>query len=100
MHIFNFLRKGLVIVSPPHFVIDFSREMLLMIYSIDRPNFSVGLPLFLEIMGNMCISIVCLQGCDFINFEISLMFLIKPFFYMAKKSRQKFNYLEISFKVK
>ena len=28
------------------------------------------------------------------NFEINLIFLIKPFFYMTKKSRQKFKYLE------
>ena len=28
------------------------------------------------------------------NFEISLIFLIKPFFYMTKTSRQTFKYLE------
>ena len=28
------------------------------------------------------------------NFEIKLIFLIKPFFYMTKKSRQKFKYRE------
>ena len=33
-------------------------------------------------------------GCDVINFEINLIFLIKPFFYMTKKSRQKLKYLE------
>ena len=33
-------------------------------------------------------------GCDVVNFEINLIFLIKPFFYMTKKSRQKFRYLE------
>ena len=39
MNNFNFLEKGLAIVSPPHFVIDFSREML-MIYSIDKISVS------------------------------------------------------------
>ena len=36
------------------------------------------------------------------NFEIDLVFLIKPFFCMTKKSRQKFKYLENekSFKMK
>ena len=36
------------------------------------------------------------------NFEIDLVFLIKPFFCMTKKSRQKFKYLENekSFKIK
>ena len=42
----------------------------------------------------MCIAIVCFPGCDIIGFEINLIFLIKPFLYMTKKSRQKFKYLE------
>ena len=42
----------------------------------------------------MCISVVCSPGCGVINFGINLIFLIKPFFYMTKKSRQKFNYFE------
>ena len=45
-------------------------------------------------MGNMCIAIVSFPGCDVVNFEIDLIFLINPFFYMNKKSRQKFKYLE------
>ena len=32
--------------------------------------------------------------CDVIDFEINLIFLIKPFSYMTKKSRQKFKYFE------
>ena len=50
----------------------------------------------------MCIAIVCFPGCDVINFVADLIFLIKPFFYMMKKSRQKFKYLENekAFKVK
>ena len=42
----------------------------------------------------MCIEIVCYLGCNIINFEVILIFLIKPFLYMTKKSRQKFKYLE------
>ena len=42
------------------------------------------LPLLLEILGNMCIAIVSFPGSDVINFEINHIFLIKPFFYMAK----------------
>ena len=34
-----------------------------------------------------------IAGCDVIKFEIYLIFLIKPFFYMTKKSRQKLKYL-------
>ena len=45
-------------------------------------------------LGNMYIAIVCYPGYDVINLKINLTFLIKPFFYMTKKSRQKFKYLE------
>ena len=45
-------------------------------------------------MDNMCISFVCLPGCNVIHFEINLSFLIKPFSYMTRKSRQKFKYFE------
>ena len=50
---FDFLEKGLGIVSPPYFVYDFSRKMFLMLYSINWPNFIVWLPLLLEILGNI-----------------------------------------------
>ena len=45
------------------------------------------MPLPLEILVNMCIAIVCYPGCDVINYEMNLIFLIK-------KSRQKLKYLE------
>ena len=56
---FDFLEKGLGIVSPPHFVYDFSRKMFFMSYSINGPNFIVWLPLLFEKLDNMCITIVC-----------------------------------------
>ena len=48
----------------------------------------------IEILENMYIVIVCLPGCDVIKFQINLTFLIKPFFYMTKRPRKKFKYLE------
>ena len=42
----------------------------------------------------MCIAVVCFVGCDVINFEIDFVFLIKPFFYTIKNSRQKLKYIE------
>ena len=42
----------------------------------------------------MCITILCFPDSDVINFEINLIFLIKSFFCMTKKSRQNFKYLE------
>ena len=53
--------------------------------------------LVLEILGNMCIAMICSPAFDVINFETNLIvsfFLIKPFFYMTKETRQKFKYLE------
>ena len=44
--------------------------------------------------GNMCIATVCYSGCDVINFKINIIFLVKPFSYMTKQSKQKFKYLE------
>ena len=37
---FDFLEKGLGIVSPPHFVCDLLRKMFLKLYSVNRPNFT------------------------------------------------------------
>ena len=68
---FDFLGEGLGIVSPAHFVYDFSRKMFLMFYSINWPNVIVWLPLLLEILFNVCIAIVCFPDCDVINFEIN-----------------------------
>ena len=56
---FCILDEGLGINSPAHFVYDFSTKMILMLYSINLPNCIVLLPLLLEILGNMCIGIVC-----------------------------------------
>ena len=56
---FDFLDKGLGIISPAHFVYDFLTKMFLMLYSINSPNFIAWLPLLLEILANMCVAIVC-----------------------------------------
>ena len=65
----------------------FQKKMFLMLYSIKGPNFIAWLPLFLEILGNVCTGIVCQPGCDVMDFEINLIFLIKSFFfYMTTKS--------------
>ena len=49
---------------------------------------------FLRYWGNVFIAIAYFSGCDVKNFEINLIFLIRPFFYMSEKSRRKFKYLE------
>ena len=84
---FDFPEKGLLLVSPTHIVYEFSRKIFLMLYSINWPNFIAWFPLLLEILKIMCIAIVCFPDCDEINFEINVIFLIKPFFYMTEKSK-------------
>ena len=99
---FDFLEKGLGIVFPTHFMYDFSRKMFLMLYHVNWTNFITWLLLLLEILGNMCIAIACFAGCDVINFQTNLIFLIEPFLYMIKKSDKNRNILVIkrAFKVK
>ena len=53
------------------------------------PNFIVWLLLLREILDNMCILIASYAGCDVRNFEINLMFLIKPFFQQKHKVKTK-----------
>ena len=90
-------KRGLKIVSLPHFLHCFWRIIFLLLYilltdqvllsgyfyfmrcwaicalySIDWPNTIVWLPLVYEILGNMCIVLVWQPGCDVINFEMNL----------------------------
>ena len=65
-----------------------------MLYSTNGPNFAAWLSSLLEIIDNVYIAIVSQPGCDINNFEVNLIFLIKPFFCMTKKSRQKSKYLQ------
>ena len=55
---FNCSEKCLGLVSPAYFVYHFSRKMFLKFHYIEWPNFIVWLPLLLQILGNMCITIV------------------------------------------
>ena len=76
------------------FAHDFSRKIILILHSINWPHFIVWLSLLLKILGNICIKIVCYSACDVIKYQINLIFLIKPFRYMTKNSRQNLKYLE------
>ena len=49
----DFLEKGAGIVSPPHFVYDFSRKKFFMLYPVNWPNLIVSLPLLLKILGKV-----------------------------------------------
>ena len=86
---FDFLEKGLWLVSPPHLIHDFPREIFPMLYSSNLLNFIAWLPLILEILDNICIVIICFPVFDIINCDINLSFLINSFSYMTKKVRTK-----------
>ena len=74
------------LVSPQYFEYNFSKKCVcLMLYSINWPNFIVWLPLLLEILGIMCIAIVCFPGGDLINFEINLLYKILIFKYLENE---------------
>ena len=82
---FKKIKRGLKLVSLPHFLHNFLRKLFLLIYSIDWPNFIVWLPLLCEILGNTCLAIASKPGCDVMNFEVNLIFLIKLFFLHDQK---------------
>ena len=54
----------------------------------------VWLPLLIDIFGIICIAIVYDPFCDVVHFKINLSFLIKPFFYRAKKLVLKYKHLK------
>ena len=68
-----------------HFPHDFWRKIFILLYSINWRSFIVWLSLLREILGNMCIVIVCWPGCDVMNFEVNFIFLFKPFFLHDQK---------------
>ena len=80
IRLFQTIKRVLELVSLPHFRHNFLKEMFLLLCSFNWLDFIVWLPLLCKILGNMCIEIVCKPGCDVMNFEVNLIFLIKPLF--------------------
>ena len=66
--IYSILLKDLGLASSSHFVYDFSS---LMLYSIKWSIVIVWLPLYLEILGNICIVIICCLVCNVMNSKIN-----------------------------
>ena len=96
---FDFLEKGLEVVSPPHFVYYFSKKKEMshaILCSINWSNFiswivftSWGIRQYLY-----CNCLFTLPACAVINFGINIIFPIKLFFDMTENSKQKFEYRE------
>ena len=79
-HIKKTTKRGLELVSLPHFPHDFLRQLFLTLYSnitiivwvsnITKPTIIVWVLLVFEISGNMFILIAHVPVCDYLNFEI------------------------------
>ena len=78
-------KRGLGLISLPHFLHNFWRKIFLLLYFINWPSFTVWLPLLREILVNMCIAIVCWPGCDVMRFAVNFIFLVKLFFLYDQK---------------
>ena len=89
LKLFHKTKIGLELVPLLHFLHHFRIKIFLLLYSITWTNFDIWLPLFLQILDNMYIVIVCLPGCDVINFEINLIFLTKMLFLHDQKGKTK-----------
>ena len=72
---FSKIKERLELVFLPQFLYDFWRKIFLMLYSINWTNLITWLSLFLEILGTMCIAIICFLVYDAKNFGITLAFL-------------------------
>ena len=85
------IKRGLKLVSLPYFLHEFWRKIFLTRYFDNWLNFIAWLSFLLEILGNMCIVIICCPVCEVINVEVNHSFLIKPFSYITKKSEKIVN---------
>ena len=65
---FSFLEKGLVLVSPPHFVDSFPRKMFFMLYSLNWPNLNAK---FLHYLLNELNKNSYCWSRDMLNFSFS-----------------------------
>ena len=65
--------------SLPKFLHDFWRKIFVMIYFINWPNLIAWLLLLLEILGNMCIVIICCPVCNIKKLKLTIAFLSSRF---------------------
>ena len=86
-------KRGLALVSLLHFLHDFSRKILhILFFQLAKFYYLVAFT-SKEILGNICTVIICCPVCDTINFETNHSSLIMPVSYITKNSGQKCIYL-------
>ena len=80
---FKKMKRGLELVSLPHFPHNFWRKIFLLLCFINWSSFIVclSLPCYFVRYWEICVlELFCKPGCDVMNFEVNLLFLIKLFF--------------------
>ena len=88
---FDFLGKGLTLISATPFVHDFSRKInSCYILLTDKISLSDCYYFF----RYLAMSVLQYPICDLINFEIYVSLLIKPFTYINKNSEQNLRHLQ------
>ena len=90
LNFFKKIKRGLELVSLPHFPRNFWRKLSCYILLIDQTSLS-GYIYFVRYWAIcvVCITIVCKPGRDVRNFEVNLLFLVKPFFLHDQKLATK-----------
>ena len=88
---FDFLEKGLEIVSLPTLYMAF-QENCFSCFILLTDQISLSDCLYFLRYRTICV--LQLFVSQIVSFEIIIIFLIKPFLYMTKKLRQKLKYLE------
>ena len=76
------------------FCVWFSKKLFLMLILLTDQTSLFDCLYFLRYWAICVLQLFVSDVCDVKNSEINLIFLIKPFFYVIKKSRQKLKYLE------
>ena len=77
---FDILDKGLGIVSPAHYVYGFSTKMFLMLFSFNRPNVTVWMPLLLRCWAIFVLQLFVNQVLTSWILKLTLSFLFSRFF--------------------
>ena len=90
---FDFLEKGLGIVSPANFVYDFSRKIFLMLRSINWPNLIVSLLLLPEILDKCASQLFFSQVVTSWILKSSLSFQSSHFSTWTKSKDKNLNIL-------
>ena len=77
--------RGPELVSLLHFLRNIWKNIFFLLYTINWRSFIVCFFLLREILGRMCIVLVCWPDCDVMKFEVNIIFLVKPFFQQSQK---------------